>query len=77
MTANRFRVQKTLTPYLSHPQPVKLPLVHHLSRVAYQFIEHTLHFIAVACQEVELHGSQDADNDHDHYGADIATGTQD
>ena len=37
----------------------------------------SLHFIAVACQEVELHGGQDADNDEDHDRVNVATGTQD
>src|ERR1700686_4047769 len=39
MTATRFRVQARLTQHLGLPQPMKLHPVHHLNRVAYQFIE--------------------------------------
>ena len=43
MTANRFRVQAPLTQHLGLPQPMKLPPVHHLSRVASQVTEGGTH----------------------------------
>src|SRR5690348_10423008 len=41
-----------------------------------ELLQHTLHLIAVACQEVELEAGQDTHNDEYQNGGDVGAGTQ-